>query len=70
MPPLEAEHLRISPSRVDWIIGKEVQLEEPYFFGINTVTTLTAGKVAKVQQAYLRRYPAMKPTIDRLLGSA
>jgi 5-methylcytosine-specific restriction enzyme B len=51
--------------RVDWLIDQPIDLE-PEFFGIATIHALTAEKVGQIKQAYLKKYPDRKDTLDQL----
>jgi hypothetical protein len=54
--------------RVEWMIVQSVDLQEPFFFGINTVTSLAAKRVALIRQAYARKNPALKKKLTELFG--
>ncbi len=52
--------------RVNWMIDKPVDMGDSFFFGINTVTALSPKRVAKIRQAYARKYPKDLPLKKQL----
>jgi predicted Mrr-cat superfamily restriction endonuclease len=54
--------------RVEWVIRKAVALDDPFFFGINAVTSLSPKRVAKIRQAYARKYPELRKKLAELFG--
>ena len=54
--------------RVEWVIDKPVEMGDPFFFGINAVTGLSPKRVAKIRQAYARKYPPLRKKIAELLA--
>jgi hypothetical protein len=50
------------------VIDKPVDLGNPFFFGINTVTSLSPKSVARIRQAYTRKYPELRKKLAGLFG--
>jgi 5-methylcytosine-specific restriction protein B len=50
---------------VDWLIDQPIELPRT-FFSIPTICSLSVEKVDQIKEAYLREYPALKNTLDRL----
>ena len=50
---------------VKWFIDQPIDLEQ-YFFGIPTVHSLSAKKIDQIKQAYLKKYPKLKETLEQL----
>ena len=54
-------HVRL----VKWIIDQEIDFKR-VFFGASTLTALTPKQVSQIKQAYLKKYPKLKGTLEKL----
>jgi hypothetical protein len=54
---------------VDWVVDQPIEFDN-YFFSPPTVHALTVEKLGQIKQAYLKRYPKLKKTLDGLFDRA
>jgi hypothetical protein len=50
---------------VEWVVDKPIDFDK-YMFGPPTVHSLSAEKLGQIKQAYLKRYPKLKKTLNDL----
>lgn len=50
---------------VDWVVHQPIDFDK-YLFSPPTVHSLTAEKLSQIKQAYLKKYPKLKKTLDYL----
>jgi hypothetical protein len=51
---------------VDWRITQAIDLDDTYFFGIGTVSRLSADRVCRIRDAYLTAFPQLQQVLDEL----